>query len=184
MRYYTITVEDVGQPFLRAFGRVWPVSAFLGRIMTIDIGKRVYLRGGILQAENGEQRAERIAHPCQALHNHNPTEYDAGMAAPQCECPTGCGLVAVLPLYRVTAYVHETPMYEPEPTVFCEGCGNKALESGMYCAGDNRLEPHHGTDCIRRIWDAVEAEGQSCDSRCREYPMTPCPIHGEEGGQS
>ncbi len=30
----------------------------------------------------------------------------------------------------------------------------------------------------------VSEEGQSCDSRCRAYPATPCPIHQDEEGQS
>ena len=183
MRYYTITSEDVGQPFLRAFGSVWPVSAFLGRIKIIDIGKRVYRRGGILQVENDQQRVDRLAQPCQALHNHAPQEYDAGSATPQCACHTGCGLVAVLPLFRVTGMVHDTLMHEATPTVFCEGCGNKALEAGLYCVGNDLLEPHHGPGCIERMYAVSKAEeGQACDSRCREHPMTPCPIH--EGGQS
>lgn len=41
-------------------GREYPVSTFIGRILKQDIGKRVYLVGGILQVENNEQRAERL----------------------------------------------------------------------------------------------------------------------------
>ena len=190
MKHYTLTIEDVDKPHLKAFGRVWPVSGFLGRILPNDVGKRVYLRGDILQVENDEQHEARMsccefgakfivengqdthevwtiptesARLCQALHNHNPADYDAMLAAPRCGCPTGCGMPARLHLFLVTAYVHWTPLHVDKATVFCEPCGNDALESGRYCAGGDLLEP-------------------ACDSRCREYPMTPCPIH--EGGQS
>lgn len=59
--FYTLTKADVGQPILKAFGRTWLVSDFIGRIFTIDIGKRVYNVGGILQVENNEQRDKRLA---------------------------------------------------------------------------------------------------------------------------
>lgn len=180
MKHYTITTEDVGKAHIRAFGKTWPVNWFLGRILTCDVGKRVYLRGGVLQVENEEQHMARIANRlCQALHNHNPADYDSALAAPRCGCPTGCGMIAVLHLFRVTAYVHESPIYENVATVFCAPCGGDALESGLYCAGDDLLEPHHGPGCIERMQDDT---GQPCDSRCREWPMNPCPIH--KGGQS
>ena len=38
---------------------VWRVSDFLGRVFAQDIGKRVYLRADILQAESNEQRDRR-----------------------------------------------------------------------------------------------------------------------------
>lgn len=59
--FYTLTTEDVGRPTLRIFGRTWLVSGFIGRILPGDVGKRVYLVGGILQVENDEQRAAREA---------------------------------------------------------------------------------------------------------------------------
>ncbi len=222
MRHYTLTTEDVGKAHLRAFGQVWPVSGFIGRILPRDVGKRVYVRGNtvggqILQVENDEQRAARISsgptsqfddnvawlqfmsdryancgpagwesprelrmmriafdwamtYPkgqsappaktdrlCQALHNHNPEDYDAKMAAPRCGCPTGCGMMAVLHLFRITAYVHESPIYVDVATVFCEPCGDDALESGLYCVGDDLLEPHHGPGCVKRMH--ADAEG-------------------------
>ena len=58
--YYTLTEDDVNRWLLRAFGRQWPVSWFMGRITDRDVGKRVYLRGGILQVENDEQLARRL----------------------------------------------------------------------------------------------------------------------------
>ena len=51
----------VRQPWLRAFGNTWPVSDFIGRILPQDVGKRVYLVGGVLQVENEEQRKRRLA---------------------------------------------------------------------------------------------------------------------------
>ena len=61
MKHYTLTIEDVDKPHLKAFGRVWPVSGFLGRILPNDVGKRVYLRGDILQVENDEQHEARMS---------------------------------------------------------------------------------------------------------------------------
>lgn len=60
--YYEIAPEDVGKPYLRLWGRMWPVQDFLGRVFKQDVGKRVYLRGGVLQVENPEQMAARLAH--------------------------------------------------------------------------------------------------------------------------
>lgn len=59
--YREITADDVGEPYFKAFGRVTPVQNFIGRIMKQDIGKRVFLRGDILQVENDEQRDARLA---------------------------------------------------------------------------------------------------------------------------
>ena len=59
--YVEILASDVGQEHFRAFGRVWPVEDFIGQILASDVGKRVYQVGDILQVENDEQRAERIA---------------------------------------------------------------------------------------------------------------------------
>lgn len=58
--FYTITEADVGRPLLKAFGRVWPVSGFIGQILEQDIGKRVYNFGDFLQVENNEQRDGRL----------------------------------------------------------------------------------------------------------------------------
>jgi len=59
-QYVTLSRADVGQQFLRAFGRVWPVSGFLGSIQFRDVGKRVYYIGGVLQAESDSQYQERL----------------------------------------------------------------------------------------------------------------------------
>jgi hypothetical protein len=59
--YREITEADVGKSLFAAFGRQWPVTSFIGRIMKQDIGKRVFLRRGGLQVENNEQRAARLA---------------------------------------------------------------------------------------------------------------------------
>lgn len=58
--FYTLTQKDVGRPFLKIFGHIWPVSDFIGRIFAKDVGKRVYLVGDILQVENEEQREKRL----------------------------------------------------------------------------------------------------------------------------
>ncbi len=58
-RYREIVGADVGRRFFRAFGRTWQVQDFIGRILEQDVGKRVFLRGGVLQVENNEQRAAR-----------------------------------------------------------------------------------------------------------------------------
>lgn len=62
--YYTITDTDVSQPSIRAFGKVWSVSDFIGRILKRDVGKRVYQRGWIVQVENDAQRDARLATLC------------------------------------------------------------------------------------------------------------------------
>jgi hypothetical protein len=59
--FIEITTEHVGKATVRAFGRVWPCSSFIGQILPQDVGKRVYLVGDIVQVENDEQRAERLA---------------------------------------------------------------------------------------------------------------------------
>ncbi len=58
-QYYEIRHDDVGRRHIRAFGRVWPVTNFIGVILPRDVGKRVYLRGDVLQVENDEQRYAR-----------------------------------------------------------------------------------------------------------------------------
>lgn len=59
--YYTMQRGDVDKPALRILGGTWLTCDWIGRILPSDVGKRVYLVGGILQVENDEQRAERIA---------------------------------------------------------------------------------------------------------------------------
>jgi hypothetical protein len=61
--FYTLTAADVGKRTICAFGRTRMVSDFLGRVLPGDVGKRVYLIDGILQAENDEQRAAREVTP-------------------------------------------------------------------------------------------------------------------------
>ncbi len=66
-QFYTITENDVGKARLKAFGLSWSVAEFIGHIMSQDVGKRVYRvrtannEGSILQVENNEQRAVRMA---------------------------------------------------------------------------------------------------------------------------
>jgi hypothetical protein len=59
--YYTIAADDVGKSTINPFGRVHRVTDFIGRIMPQDVGKRVYERDNVLQVENDEQLARRLA---------------------------------------------------------------------------------------------------------------------------
>ena len=208
MRYYTLTSEDVGKAHIHVFGQMWPVSRFLGRVMNCDVGKRVYLRGGVLQVENQEQHAARMAtSEWQQFENDvawlqfinhwerrasgpplttpdrdarlmriafdwamkypNGLSPAAEASAPWCQCDGiacdrhGCQHRAILHLFRVTGMVHETPIHDGEPTDFCEACGDKALESGAFCTGDDLPEPHHGPGCIKRMHADINEGGQS-----------------------
>lgn len=64
--FYTITSDDVGHPLIRAWGRSWSVTDFMGQILPGDVGKRIYKvatnngSSEILQVENDEQRAKRL----------------------------------------------------------------------------------------------------------------------------
>lgn len=58
-QFYTIRPIDVGKTAIHCFGRGWLVSGFIGKTMHCDVGKRVYLRSGILQVENDEQYRAR-----------------------------------------------------------------------------------------------------------------------------
>lgn len=58
--YYELRTEDINRAVIKAFGRTWPVSNFLGRVLPGDVGKRVYQVGDILQVENDEQRDTRL----------------------------------------------------------------------------------------------------------------------------
>lgn len=62
MTFYTLARSDVGQPFLRIFGRVWQVSEFMGRVLPGDVGKRVYLSESfVLSVENDKQFERRMS---------------------------------------------------------------------------------------------------------------------------
>lgn len=58
-RYITLERRHAGKPTIQAFGKTWAVSDFIGTILPTDAGKRVYLVGDILQAENEDQRRAR-----------------------------------------------------------------------------------------------------------------------------
>lgn len=60
MRIRTLHEGDVGATAIPAFGRLWLVVDFIGRILPGDVGKRVYLVGDVLQVENNEQRDARM----------------------------------------------------------------------------------------------------------------------------
>lgn len=57
---YTIQLEDVGRRFLRVFGRTWDLASVMGPIQPQDVGKRIYLNGGVLSVENQEQFEARL----------------------------------------------------------------------------------------------------------------------------
>lgn len=57
--YYEIQPQDVGKRSIHAFGSSWSVAGFIGRIFRGDVGKRVYLRDGVLSVENDEQLRAR-----------------------------------------------------------------------------------------------------------------------------
>jgi hypothetical protein len=59
--FYEVAAADVGKARIRAFGRTWDLRAVCGPLQPIDIGKRIYQVGEILQIENQEQRAARLA---------------------------------------------------------------------------------------------------------------------------
>jgi hypothetical protein len=58
--YYEIQPGDVGQSVIRSFGYAWSVTGFIGRILPMDVGKRVYMRNRVLQVESNEQFQTRI----------------------------------------------------------------------------------------------------------------------------
>lgn len=58
--HYTLNESDIGKPIIHAFGQAWLTSNFIGQVLSCDVGKRVYLRSGILQVENDEQRFRRL----------------------------------------------------------------------------------------------------------------------------
>lgn len=136
--YFTIAHADVGAFSIRAFNRAWPVGGFIGRVMLQDVGKRVYLIGGVLQVENHEQFAARLAaeHEAKAEANDRceceehtcKLTLDTGMhpAGPVCGLP---GVMHLFPLQRGN-----------EPAVFCECCGDDAGQSGLYWGGEDVTE--------------------------------------------
>lgn len=72
---YTISRFDIGRPTIRAFGKVWLTQNFIGRILPRDVGKKVYLRGDILQVENDEQFNRRRAATGLTRFNDTPHRY-------------------------------------------------------------------------------------------------------------
>lgn len=60
--HYTLTEDDVGRLTIQAFGRIWRVADFIGRVLPQDAGKRVYWSTHCLglQVENREQYTRRL----------------------------------------------------------------------------------------------------------------------------
>lgn len=78
--FHEITRADVGKAWLRLFGRVWPVADFIGRILPMDVGKRIYLCDDIVQVENDEQRDARLGNvkrnPGDEFSDYPPSDRD------------------------------------------------------------------------------------------------------------
>lgn len=55
MTFITLTSKHVGRRTIKAFGRSWFVSDFIGQILPQDVGKRVYDKGHYLAVENDKQ---------------------------------------------------------------------------------------------------------------------------------
>lgn len=68
--FYVLTVTDIGQATIRAFGRVWLTSNFIGCVLRGDVGKLVFQRGDILQVENDAQRARRVRRVLRGMTGH------------------------------------------------------------------------------------------------------------------
>jgi hypothetical protein len=62
-----ITQDDVGLALFKAFKKHWVVADFIGRITSLDVGKRVFLREGVLRVESNAQRAARLKDPQAAV---------------------------------------------------------------------------------------------------------------------
>ena len=64
--YYELTRSDIWKPTINMFGKAWRASTFIGRVVPMDVGKRVYLvrsdvpgARSIVQVENDEQFRKR-----------------------------------------------------------------------------------------------------------------------------
>lgn len=59
---YTIRQQDVGYGMVHTpDGKRLYLHSAIGRVLACDVGKRVYLVGDVLQVENDEQLARRLA---------------------------------------------------------------------------------------------------------------------------
>jgi hypothetical protein len=57
--FYTLKNLDVGQPTIRAFGRIWQTADCIGRVLPTDVGRRVYKSADGIQVESDDQRIAR-----------------------------------------------------------------------------------------------------------------------------
>ena len=55
---HEVALQDVGKPFSRIDRRF--IGGGWGRVLSVDVGKRIYDVGGVLQIENVAQRDERL----------------------------------------------------------------------------------------------------------------------------
>lgn len=58
---HTIVSQDIGKAWIKSkSGRVISVSEFMGRVMEIDIGKRIYDLGTHIGVESQDQLERRL----------------------------------------------------------------------------------------------------------------------------
>lgn len=130
--FVAIEPANVGKATFHAFGRAWPVSGFIGRIMAQDVGKRVYLIDGILQVENNEQRQRRV--------EREATETLRAMGATDI-------------VHLSSAEPAEEPSTLPQPLAIGTPYDNSTIEEVEQCDETDRDMPylyrlHDG----RRVW--------------------------------
>lgn len=58
--YYTLTEADVGKRFLRFGGKTHVLANSIGYVQKRDVGKRLYLRNGLIYMESDEQYQKRV----------------------------------------------------------------------------------------------------------------------------
>lgn len=109
--YYVIQEGDVGKRRLFMFDRNWSLSDTLGYVQPIDVGKRMYLRDGVLSVENNEQRDKRVAQAelddsmLLRFHKANPGTFPTGTLPTECvECGKG---IKRVPGGHGPTWVHE-----------------------------------------------------------------------------
>lgn len=165
--YYVIKPSDVGRPHITMFDRVWRVSDLIGRVLLQDVGKRVYLQGGMPQVENSEQlEARRDRSPCECDGKAHSINY-----RPPCKEPAAVHLFA-----------RQAPL---RPVDFCEACGDDALASGRYVTGEDvtlarRCAKNWQEDSHPCAWcdKSLPSEAKIC-ADCFKLLTTNTPASGE-----
>lgn len=60
MNFITLTSRHIGKRTIKAFGKSWFVSDFIGQILPQDVGRRVFDKGDYLAAEDNKHMKERL----------------------------------------------------------------------------------------------------------------------------